>query len=139
MPTQTEIVKQMVEVLDQAYVEFRLRSKRRVVTDRDFAKWLGIPPTSLSGYINGVRLPDFANALRMSDKLGRGFMEMLGYGFIVETKDPMLKFIVEHWTSLDMDTCRVIWEHVKEEIDKKNESSTRTEPTNTKQPIKAGK
>jgi Helix-turn-helix len=133
MATQTEVVKYMVEVLGQAYVEFRGRSKKRVVTDRDFAKWLGIPPTSLSGYINGVRLPDFSNALRMSEKLGRGFTEMLGYGFIVETKDPMLKFVVEHWNDLDLDTCKVIWEHVKEEMDKKNgPSQTPATPRTTK-------
>lgn len=116
--TENELKKWVVQQLDEAYAEFRMKTKKRRVSDKDFARWLNIPPSSLSGYVNGNYIPDYANAIRMSERLGREFMEHLGYGYTVQIRDPKLKFVVENWSDLDSELRNIIFDHVKEEVNK---------------------
>ena len=51
------------------YLEYQ-NQKRRPVSDNEFARYLGVNAGSFNQWINGSRTPDFANAVKLSVKLG---------------------------------------------------------------------
>ena len=99
------------------YLDYQ-NQKRRPVSDNEFARHLGVNAGSFNQWINGSRTPDFANAVKLSAKLGPEVFDHLGYPRVVASRNPQLRFIIEFWDRLDVETQKLIYEHVREEAEK---------------------
>lgn len=59
------------EYLWQEYKKFaEIPGSRRVKSQAEFARYLGISPTNLSRYLNGDNKPDYDACIKMAEKLG---------------------------------------------------------------------
>ena len=117
------------ELLNDAYLEYINKTKRRRASDNDFARWLEVSPSNLNQWINGNRTPDLAKAVRLAKKLGPTVFDILNYPRMVDTlASPELKFIIDNWHLLDDETQRQIHEHVQEVMGKRNDKDKPTRP-----------
>lgn len=87
-----------------AYAQQVSKSRRRKLSDTQFAQWLGVNPAAYNTWINGTRKPDLASAIKLSEKLGPGVFETLGYPRLYKIDDPELSFIIDNWEALDHET-----------------------------------
>ena len=97
------------------YWERQNRTRRlRHVSQNEIARRLGVSASNLSNWLNGQRVPDFANAVALStpDKLGPRILEILNYPPVVEIRDANLKYIVENWGIIDEQTRQRIYRAV---------------------------
>ena len=67
----------MENFLNDEYVKF-VTKKGRVTSAAEFAKWLGVPNTSLSQWMNGIREPVGNNVFKLANKLGPIVYDILG-------------------------------------------------------------
>jgi hypothetical protein len=113
-----EKITEFQQLLNDAYLEYITKTKRRRASDNDFARWLGVSPSNLNQWINGNRTPDLTNAVRLSVKIGPVVFDVLGYPRMIDTiHSPELRFIVDNWHLVDDETKQQIHEHVKEIVD----------------------
>ncbi len=73
---------------------------RPVPSQNDYSRWLGIPPTSMSAWINEIRLPTGDNIDAIATRLGPEIYEILGVPPRMP-KDKLLNFIAAKWHKLD--------------------------------------
>lgn len=106
------------ELLMAAYDELRTQRKRHKVSDADFARWLGVTPSSLGQWSAGNRAPDIASAIQLSKRLGLEVFDALGYERIPVITDRRLALIVDAWQTLTPDQRAEISSYVKELADK---------------------
>lgn len=83
----------LAKYLEEEFRKYYILSGGRR-SQTDFARWLGISPTNLSKYMNGVQAPDAKNQDRLADKLGPGIYDVLGVPRRVPSGDKKLnKFV----------------------------------------------
>ena len=109
MDTETKISEFQGFLMD-AYADYQQKTKTWRPSLNNFAKWLGVSPASLDNWLNGTRLPDLPNAIKLSKRLGGRVFEILGYPYLTEINDKRLRFIVETWEVLDDATIERIIE-----------------------------
>lgn len=73
---QQERQDRLAEYLADKFVEF-VTTKRRAVSQNEWAAWLRVSPVSLSQWINKVRLPDNENVDRIAARLGPEVYEIM--------------------------------------------------------------
>lgn len=69
--------KKLGEFLTRKYLEYQLE-KGRPIFVREFAEWLGVPPTSYSNWINTGIIPSIRYIDRLADKLGPEVYDVVG-------------------------------------------------------------
>jgi hypothetical protein len=77
----------------------QLGKVRGLPPQAEFAKWLGVPTTSLSMWINDVRLPQGENVDKLADKLGVVVYDVLSLPRRMP-KNKKLALIAEMWNRL---------------------------------------
>jgi len=112
-----ENLNDLQKLLNQAFMEFVTKTKRRQASDNDFARWLEVTPSSLSQWINGNKKPDLNNAIKLARKLGPSLFDALGYPRMIDTiGNPELRYIIDNWHLLTTETQEWIFEHVQENL-----------------------
>jgi hypothetical protein len=75
----------------------------------EWAKYLGVPQTSLSTWMNGPYLPKGSNLGKLAAKLGPEIYDVLGMTRpIMETDDPDLQAIIKDWPKLNSEERRAL-------------------------------
>ena len=108
------------EFLTQKFLEYQqghTSTYKRKIGDAEFSRWLGVSNASFNSWINGVRLPDYENAIRLSKRLGRQVFDILGYDHVLVTADKEVIFIADNWRFLEDDTRNEIITAIKEELE----------------------
>ena len=106
------------EFLVDEFFKYQNRKHRRRVSETEFAKFLGVKVASYNAWINGVRLPDYANAVKLASRLGPQVFDILGMERVSVSRDPQTMYILDHWSELDAETKTEILEHIAEEVEK---------------------
>lgn len=114
--TTTHKMTEFQRMLNDGYLEFIAKTGKRKASDNEYARWLGVSPPSLNQWINGYREPNLANALILSERLGPGILEVLGYPIVLSADDERLKYIVKHWHDVDDETRDIMKSHVEEVV-----------------------
>jgi transcriptional regulator with XRE-family HTH domain len=100
------VYNELAKYLEEEFRKYYIHSGGRR-SQTDFARELGISPTNLSKYMNGVQAPDAKNQDRIAAKLGPGIYDVLGVPRRVPSGDKkMNKFIsllVEFWPKMTSD------------------------------------
>lgn len=129
------VAKKFSEFLNQKYIEWKemewRKSKNRNTSQNEFAKWLGMSPTTISPYMTGVRPPSEANADALADKLGTQVYEILGKSARMP-RDPLLRSIANTWHALDENEKRQVAEAVKHLASKNGNGDKESNPTPVK-------
>ncbi len=73
---------------------------RPVPSQNDFSRWLGVPPTSVSAWINEIRLPSGDSIDAIATRLGPEIYDILGVPARMP-KDKLLNLIASRWHKLD--------------------------------------
>jgi transcriptional regulator with XRE-family HTH domain len=85
--------------LEIQYIEW-MRERGEVVSQREFAEYLGLDQVQLSHYLNARRKnPDPDAVAKMADKLGPEVYDILG----LARPDPQLQELTSIWHKLDKD------------------------------------
>lgn len=87
------------EYLTQQYAEFiqrEVRAGKHVPTKNEFARWLGIPNSTLSNLITGQRPPTWPTAVKLSKRLGQQVFDLCGMPRAMPD-DPDLKLLAGIW------------------------------------------
>lgn len=71
-----EKMRLLSQMLVDAHIEFQ-RERHKTVSQATFSKWLGVPTTSLSQWINELRLPTGDNVHKLASKLGPKVYDIL--------------------------------------------------------------
>jgi transcriptional regulator with XRE-family HTH domain len=102
------------ELIMQYWTRQNKGRKLRMVSQNEIARRLGVSPSNLSTWINGQRIPDFTNAVTLSDpaRLGPRVLEILGYPYVVEVRDQNLRYVIENWGVIDDETRQRIYQAV---------------------------
>jgi len=111
----------LARFLNDSYLDFA-RERGIYTSLAEFAKWLDIPNTSLSQYMNMVRLPSGKNVYKMGDKLGPPIYEILGLPMMVPDNEGA-KFIISHWHELDEEAQEKFVQILKMELEEKSKPS----------------
>jgi len=82
-------------------------------SDNQYAAWLGVSPSTLNTWINGLRLPETDGALLISQRLGaKETFAALGKPVVMFIPFSQLIYINEVWKHLPGDTIAKIMELV---------------------------
>jgi len=74
----------------------------RGVGQGDWAKFLGVPATSLSQWMGGDRTPTAPeNKRKLADTLGLEIYEILGDPIPVDTSDERFVFVAKNWNKIE--------------------------------------
>lgn len=103
------------DFLMTAYNQYSERKKAWRPSLTEFARWLGVSPASLDHWLLGSRVPDLANAIKLSDRLGPRVYELLGYPRMLVLNDPKLRMLVDSWEVLGDDARRQILSIIERE------------------------
>lgn len=114
--------KQMARFLHDCYLDYA-RDQGHYTSLADFAKYLNVPNTSLSQWMNEVRLPSGRNIYKLGDKLGAPIYEILGLPLMVPDNEGA-KFIISHWHELDEEAQEKFVQILKMELEEKSAPST---------------
>jgi len=68
---------QLGDFLTRKYLEYQLAQGKKVYA-REFAAWLGVPPTSYSNWVNAGFTPSGRHIDLLADKLGYEVYDILG-------------------------------------------------------------
>ena len=71
-------------------------------TDTAWASYLDVPLPSLNQWINGYRLPNYENTIKLSLKLGPEVFDLMGYPRVSAIDDDM-QYLVDIWGKLNGD------------------------------------
>jgi transcriptional regulator with XRE-family HTH domain len=82
------------------YAKFAERRKKIRPSMNEFGRWLGVKVTSLDHWMNGNRVPDLANAIILSERLGPRVFDVLGYPPLFRITDPKLRYVILNWEEL---------------------------------------
>ena len=66
------------EYLNEQFKAWQVQQPRGQDSQSWFARWLGVPDTSLSQWLNGVREPTDRNCHKIASKLGPEIYDILG-------------------------------------------------------------
>ena len=109
------------EYLNELYEICRAKTKRRNVSDNQFALWLGAKPSAYNHWINGYRKPDLISAIRISQTLGRHgvkdymrIFDVLGYKRVYIAPTPDAEYLMEFWFDLPEDMRNEIEATIKQ-------------------------
>lgn len=91
----------LARFLNDSYLDFA-RDRGVYTSLAEFSKWLDVPNTSLSQWMNQIRLPAGKNIYKLGDKLGPELYEILELPLMVP-EDQDLRFIVKAWGALSME------------------------------------
>lgn len=106
------------EFLIQRFMEFE-RKAGRPVSENTFARYLGVSSGNWNAWKWGTRVPEYASAILLAEKLGPEVFEILGYPPVVVTKDKRLLYIISHWNDDGFEEMQdLIYDNVKEEVAK---------------------
>lgn len=95
--------------LEIKYINW-MRDKGEVLSQREFAEFLGLDPMNLSNYLNAKRkMPDDISIKKMADKLGPDIYDVLG----LARPDPQLQELTSVWHRLDQEIKDKILELAK--------------------------
>ena len=103
-----ENVTEIQALLADEYTKYSQKTGRWRPSLNQYARYLGVKPSSLDNWLNGNRVPDLSNALILADKLGNRVFEILGYPQVARINDARCKFIVDTWEVLDDATIEQI-------------------------------
>lgn len=119
-----EKLTQLQELLTEAYVRY-ITQKQRGVKENAFARFLGVKPGSFNAWSNGNRAPNYPNAILLASGLskidkdyGVRVYDILGYNRVPDVSDPDLLYVIDHWSELDDETRKQIFEHTREESER---------------------
>ena len=88
-----------VEFLHRKHLEYSM-SQGQQMTAKEFAMWLGVPPTSYSNWINSNTIPSMSYLDRLAGKLGPGVYEAAGFVRLTESLQfNNLPTVVQHQLS----------------------------------------
>lgn len=88
-----------VEFLHKKHLEYSM-SQGQQMTAKEFAMWLGVPPTSYSNWINSGTIPSVSYLGRLVNKLGPGVYEAAGFVKLTEVLQfNNLPTVVQHQLS----------------------------------------
>lgn len=87
-------------------------------TDTAWASWLDVPLPSLNQWINGYRLPNYENTIKLSLKLGPEVFDIMGYPR-VSAIDEDMQYLVDIWGKLNGDYKDEIRRIIDQFIDEK--------------------
>ena len=117
-------------LIDKA-AEIISKSNRRHLSDTDIAKIVGVHPANWNQWINGNRVPDIVNALKLANKFGNEVLDFFDYPRLIDPKaSPKLIFVLDHWPDLQKDTQDEIYKAIKEEIGENNDADKNKHTTN---------
>lgn len=102
------------EFMLMEYAKFADRRKKIRPSMNEFGRWLGVKVASLDHWMNGNRVPDLANAIVLSERLGPRVFEILGYPPMFKITDPRLRYIVLNWEDFSDEQQRRIDEVIGE-------------------------
>lgn len=92
----------------------------RIPSQNEFAKWLNVPPTSLSMWVNDVRVPSDEAVHSMADKLGVEVYDKLNLPRRLPRNRLLLK-IVDIWDRLDEQGQKELAERAKNIMERSNQ------------------
>ncbi len=105
--------------LQRKYLEWAMNfiePQKGLKSQADFARWLGIPTTSLSVWMSDTRKPSGSNVDVLADNLGLEVYDELGLPRKIP-EDKYLKFICESWFRLSDDEKIMISDYVRKTLD----------------------
>lgn len=85
----------MAAFLNHKFLEW-MQKGGRPRSQADFTRWLGVPPTSYSNWINESRLPVGENVHKLAAKLGPQVYDIVGIPRLMPV-EPKVKFLVDAW------------------------------------------
>lgn len=117
MDIQDDLVKFQEYLINeyQRFAEKRRRGSRRtdMPSEAQFAKYLGVSPTTLSSWMTGIRKPDYGSCLHLSQTLGLRVFEACGFAPAVMVTDSKLMQIIDMWRLLTHDEIEQIVEYAE--------------------------
>ena len=91
--------KTLAKWLELKYIDW-MKERGEIVSQREFADFLGIDPMNLSHYLNAKRkVPDQESIKKIAEKLGPEIYDVLG----LARPDPQLQELTSIWHKLDQD------------------------------------
>jgi len=104
----------MAKYLNHKFLEWQYKSGRQR-SQVEFCRWIGIPPTSYSNWINETRLPVGTNIYKLADKLGPEIYDILGEPRRMPT-ERKINWLVNAWFdgTLDEEAKEKIWQIANE-------------------------
>lgn len=112
------------DALNRAHVEYQLR-QGKPASQAEFARFLGVPETSYSAWINERRLPNGDNIYKLGEVLGSEFYDIMGLPPHMPN-DPRLRQIVEIWKYLDDDKQDQVLGYINEHAENPNTGVARS-------------
>jgi DNA-binding XRE family transcriptional regulator len=100
--TEQEKVKALATYLKEEFMKFAGREIGRghpIPSQAEFAKYLGVSPTSLSNWLNELRPPNLDNVDSMAARLGPKIYIIMGMSARMP-KDKLFVYIAENWHRL---------------------------------------
>lgn len=118
---QLNAVQELLTDVMLALAERRRNSGRKVrITSNGLARELGVNAGSLNQWINGNRLPNYQNAVLLSQHplIGGRIFEILGFDKpnIPANAKPSLLFVVDNWGLLNEQDQELFFTAVKERL-----------------------
>lgn len=96
------------QFLEMKYLEWQRDSGGRK-TVNDFARYIGVSPSTISMWWSGERSPQGENIVKLSFKLGLEVYDVLG----LPRPDPELHYIQQHWDVYSPEERRALLEQAK--------------------------
>lgn len=93
---------------------------RPIPSQNDFAQWIGVSPTSLSNWMNGLRPPVGENVDLLATRLGMRVYEILDIPPRAP-KSGAFAEIAKRWHKMDAPTQRRVLEYVRDLTDEQEE------------------
>jgi len=98
MPYDKKVQKKLADLLNKCHIDYA-RKRGRMVSAAEFAKYLEVSNTSLSQWMNMVRLPTGSNVHKIAAKCGPQIYDIMGIPRMMP-KDEKLNQIVDRWYQL---------------------------------------
>jgi len=124
--------KALMRFLTEKYFDWAREKGDRRTKDKDFAQYLGVPIASYNQWVNGYRLPNYENAIKLSLKLGPEIFDILGYDRVTAINDPDLQVVVEKWGKLNGDYKDYIRDLIDKYIQEKDHENRKQEDKNNR-------
>lgn len=120
MPETTE---SFGEWLRGQYVSWAYKTatkNNRMPSQADFAKWLGMPPTTVSNIMNDLRKPSPEAVHLLADKLGTEVYDRLDLPRRMP-RNKMLRYLADHWAKLPEQQQKELYERAQNMLEEQKE------------------
>lgn len=129
---ESDRTKELMRFLTEKYFDWAREKGDRRTKDKDFAMYLGVPVPSYNQWVNGYRLPNYENTIKLSIKLGPEIFDIMGYPRVTAIDDPDLQDVVDKWGMLNGDYKDYIRDLIDKYLEEKGHENHSQEDTDNR-------